>query len=114
GEFFSDLMNEWCSRHTRAEALARLDEARIPAGPVNSPREVLQDPGILAAEPFHLAEYPGVQEPVPLVKAPVFLSRTPSSTERPPPRLGEHTDEILREIGYTPERIAQLREQGIV
>jgi formyl-CoA transferase len=114
GEFFSDLMNEWCGQYTRAEALARLEEARIPAGPVNSPREVLQDEGILAAEPFHATKYPGVPGPIPLVKAPVFLSRTPSSIERPPPRLGEHTDEILREIGYAPQRIAQLREQGIV
>jgi formyl-CoA transferase len=114
GEFFSELMNKWCSQYTRAEALARLEEARIPAGSVNSPREVLQDDSIHAAEPFHPVEYPGVQGPIPLVKAPVFLSRTPSSIERPPPRLGEHTDEILREIGYTPERVAQLREQGIV
>jgi formyl-CoA transferase len=114
GEFFSDVMNQWCGRFTRAEALAKLEEARIPAGSVNSPREVLEDEAIGAAEPFHRVEYPGVKEPVPLVKAPVFLSRTPSRIWRRPPRLGEHTDEVLREIGYSPERIAQLREEGIV
>ena len=114
GEFFSDIMNEWCGQYTRAEALARLEEARIPAGSVNSPREVLRDEVIRAADPFHEVDYPGVKVPVPVVKAPVFLSRTPSSIERRPPRLGEHTDEILREIGYAPERIARLREQGIV
>jgi formyl-CoA transferase len=114
GEFFSNIMNAWCAQYTRAEALARLEQARIPAGAVNSPREVLEDEIINAAEPFHEVEYPGVKTPVPVVKSPVFLSRTPPSIERRPPRAGEHTDEVLREIGYTQERIAQLREQGIV
>jgi crotonobetainyl-CoA:carnitine CoA-transferase CaiB-like acyl-CoA transferase len=114
GEFFSDIMNRWCSQYTRAEALAMLEQARIPGGAVNSPREVLADEAINAAEPFHHVQYPGVPVPVPLVKAPVFLSRTPSRIERRPPKLGEHTDEVLRELGYETSRIAQLREQGIV
>ena len=114
GEFFSEIMNEWCSQFTRAEALARLEEARIPAGSVNSPREVLQDQTINAADPFHPLNYPGVDEAVPVVKAPVFLSRTPPSIERRPPQLGEHTDEVLCELGYAPERIASLRDLGVV
>ena len=114
GQFFSDIMNAWCAQYTRAEALALLEGARIPGGPVNSPREVLADEAINAAEPFHRVEYPGVPVPVPLVKAPVFLSRTPARIARRPPKLGEHTDEVLRELGYTSEQIARLREQGIV
>jgi len=114
GEFFSDIMNEWCGQFTRAEALGRLEQARIPAGSVNSPREVLNDEIIAAAEPFQEVRYPGVDVPVPVVRGPVFLSRTPPRIERRPPRLGEHTDEVLGEIGYTPERLAQLREQGII
>jgi len=49
-----------------------------------------------------------------VVKAPVFLSRTPPSIERRPPQLGEHTDEVLCELGYAPERIASLRDLGVV
>jgi crotonobetainyl-CoA:carnitine CoA-transferase CaiB-like acyl-CoA transferase len=114
GQFFSDIMNTWCAQYTRAEALALLEQARIPGGPVNSPREVLADPAINAAEPFHRVDYPGVPVPVPLVKSPVFLSRTPAKIERRPPKLGEHTDEVLRELGYGAEQITHLREQGIV
>jgi formyl-CoA transferase len=114
GEHLSSLMSEWCGQFTRAEALARLEDARIPAGPVNSPREVLRDDAILASEPFHALEYPGVKEPVPLVKPPVSLSRTPASIRQRPPRSGEHTEEVLTEIGYSLAAIAQLREQGIV
>jgi formyl-CoA transferase len=114
GQFFSDIMNAWCGQFTRAEALTQLEQARIPAGSVNSPREVLNDATIGAAEPFHEVRYPGVETPIPIVKAPVFLSRTPPRIERRPPRLGEHTDEVLREIGYSSERIAHLREQGVI
>ena len=45
---------------------------------------------------------------------PVKLSGTPARLRRPAPALGEHTDEILRALGYSPDRIAALRERGIV
>ena len=114
GEELSNLMSEWCASLTRVEALAKLEEARIPGGAVNSPREVLQDKSILAAEPFEYMEYPGVKGTVPIVKPPIALSRTPASIRRRPPRAGEHTDEVLTEIGYSQAAIAQLRERGIV
>ncbi|MBS0473560.1 MAG: CoA transferase [Proteobacteria bacterium] len=114
GEYLSDLMSEWCAPMTRAEALAKLEGARIPAGAVNSPREVLQDESISAAEPFEMMEYPGVKTPVPIVKPPIFLSRTPAAVVRRPPLAGEHTNEVLMEIGYSPDAIAQLSERGIV
>ena len=114
GEYFSSLMSEWCAQFPREEALARLEQARVPAGPVNSPREALEDESIRAAGVFHPVEYPGVKGTVPLTATPVTLSRTPPSIQRRPPRTGEHTDEVLREIGYSAERIAALRAQGVV
>lgn len=114
GEYLSGIMSEWCTQFTREEALGRLEEGRVPAGPVNSPREVLQDEAFRAAGAFHPVQYPGVKEPVPLTATPVTLSRTPPAIERRPPRTGEHTEEVLSEIGYSAERIASLRSQGIV
>jgi crotonobetainyl-CoA:carnitine CoA-transferase CaiB-like acyl-CoA transferase len=49
-----------------------------------------------------------------LVGQPVSLSRTPSHIRMPPPRMGEHTDEILAELGYDRERIAELRRAGVI
>lgn len=114
GEYFSELMTEWCAQFPRDVALARLEQARVPAGPVSSPREVLEDEGVRAAGVLHPVEYPGVKGTVPLTATPVTLSRTPPSIRRRPPRTGEHTDEVLGEIGYSPARIAALREQGVV
>jgi crotonobetainyl-CoA:carnitine CoA-transferase CaiB-like acyl-CoA transferase len=52
---------------------------------------------------------------VPLVASPIRMSATPAAYERPPPRLGEHTDEVLREVAGLPdERIAALRAKGVL
>ncbi len=114
GEYLGGLMQEWCAGMSRAEVLARLEQARVPAGSVNSPREVLQDASIRAADPFDLIEYPGVSGPMPIIKPPIFLSRTPAALRCRPPLPGEHTDEVLTEIGYSPAAIGHLRECGIV
>jgi crotonobetainyl-CoA:carnitine CoA-transferase CaiB-like acyl-CoA transferase len=114
GEYFSGLMVEWCAQFPRDEALAQLEKARVPAGAVSSPREVLDDESIRAAGVLHPIEYPGVKGTVPITTTPVALSRTPPSIRRRPPRTGEHTDEVLREIGYAPERIASLRAEGVI
>ncbi|MGE4238880.1 CaiB/BaiF CoA transferase family protein [Ramlibacter sp.] len=114
GELLGGWMSEWCARYTRAEALSLLAEARLPAGPVNSPREVLADPDIRAAGAFQPMKVDGIEEPVPFVSPPVSLSRTPPAIRRPAPKAGEHTDAILREIGYPDEAIDALRRSRVV
>ena len=114
GELLSGWMSAWCAGYTRAEALERLEESRIPAGPVHSPRQVLEDEAIRASGAFHPVDYPGIEQPVPLVSPPVSLSRTPPAIERRPPKAGEHTDEILQALGYAPAEIAALRARKVV
>ncbi len=114
GEELSEIMAEWCAQHTRDDALSLLEVARVPAGPVNSPRDVLNDPVILAADPFRPIDFPGMPRPVPLTATPVELSRTPPSIRLRPPTCGEHTDELLQELGYSNEDIVGLRAKGIV
>ncbi|AXF22795.1 CoA transferase [Burkholderia pyrrocinia] len=114
GAFLSDLMSEWCADKTLADALAELEQARIPASPVNSPRQALEDETIKAADVIHWMDYPGAPKKVPIFATPVSLSRTPPEIHTRPPLTGEHTDEILAGIGLDARAVADLRSRKIV
>jgi glutaryl-CoA transferase len=100
-------------RLPKAEVVRRLREANVPVGPINDLREVFTDPVVrhlgLIAEVDHptagRVRAPGI---------PVRMDGTPPSVRRHPPLLGEHTDEILDELGYSADDIGSLRREGAV
>jgi crotonobetainyl-CoA:carnitine CoA-transferase CaiB-like acyl-CoA transferase len=114
GELISRRMAEWCAGRTSEQAVRELEAARIPAGPVYSPAQVLADPHVKARELFKYTDFPGLPRPAPLADTPVRLSGTPGGIRSRPPTLGEHTEEIMGELGFAAAEIAGLREAGAI
>ena len=97
------------SRKPSAEWIEILNKAGVPSGPILNVREVFEDPQIQHLEMAKPVKHPERGEI--LVQAPpTTLSRTPGAIRRAAPTQGEHTDEILAELGYTSEEIKTLRE----
>jgi crotonobetainyl-CoA:carnitine CoA-transferase CaiB-like acyl-CoA transferase len=110
----TDAMNAWLSTRTMEQAIAELEKARVPAGPVLDIGQVLEDPQVKARELLSYVEHPGAAKPVPLADTAVRLSATPGGIRRRADALGEHTDEVLREIGYNDTEITKLRKAEVV
>jgi crotonobetainyl-CoA:carnitine CoA-transferase CaiB-like acyl-CoA transferase len=114
GEVISARMSAWCVSRSCAEALAALEEASIVAGQVYSPQQALDDPHIRAAGLLEEVTFPGVEGTLPLAPTPIELSETPGTYRRRAPLVGEHTNEILRSLGYGDKEIAELREEQVI
>jgi crotonobetainyl-CoA:carnitine CoA-transferase CaiB-like acyl-CoA transferase len=114
GEVISARMNEWTGQRTTAEALAALETAKIPSGPLYSPQQALDDPHIRQAELLVDTDYPGLPNSAPLAPTPVDLSDTPGRFRHRAPTLGEHTDDVLRELGYSATAIADFRAKKVI
>jgi crotonobetainyl-CoA:carnitine CoA-transferase CaiB-like acyl-CoA transferase len=96
-----------------AEWIARLNEAGVPCGPINRIDQVFADPQVRhlgMAQPVESQE----RGPIELVGQPVGLSRTPARLAAPPPLIGQHTDEILAELGCDAAEIARLRAAAVI
>jgi len=100
-------------RMTKSEVVRKLREANVPVGPIYDLAEVFNDPVVR-----HLGLIAEVDHPVAgRVRAPgipVRMSGTPGSVRRAPPMLGEHTNEVLRELGYTSDDVKKLHGDGAV
>lgn len=114
GAVISERLAHWCAERTSAEVLEAMEEARIPAGPVLSPQQVLDDPHVNEKGLLKPMAFPGATRPAPVMQTPVELSATPGQIRQRAPTLGEHTDQILRELGYDDAEIAALRKNRII
>jgi crotonobetainyl-CoA:carnitine CoA-transferase CaiB-like acyl-CoA transferase len=114
GDVLSEAMQAWCAQYTNEEALALLDRARIPAGPIYTPQQTLDCAHINAAGFLQRVEYPGMPKAAPLVQTPVKLSRTPATIRNRAPVLGEHTETIMAGLGYNGAEIEELRRNEVI
>ena len=108
------VASDWCAARTTEEAVTALLEARIPAAPVNSLDDALADPQIAALDLLGLKPTGDDPNAVPLARTPVTLDPTPPPAPTPPPQLGEHTDQVLAELGYSAEEIRSFHESNVV
>ena len=86
----------------------------MPAAPLLSTQDVLDDPHVAAMGYLRRVPFPGASRDVPIIETPFRMSATPGTIRRRAPLLGEHTDEVLGEIGYSAAQIEDLRVAGIV
>jgi crotonobetainyl-CoA:carnitine CoA-transferase CaiB-like acyl-CoA transferase len=114
GDSITAKMQEWCAARSSAEALAELEKASIVAGEVYSPQQAIDDAHIRAAGLLAERSYPSLGSTLPLAPTPIELSETPGSYRRPAPLIGEHTDEILKSLGYDAREIAALHAEKVV
>jgi CoA:oxalate CoA-transferase len=99
--------------NTTAHWVETLNKAGVPCGPVNGVAEVFQDPQILAQEMVIDVDHPG-SGIVRMLGFPIKLSGTPCRVRHPAPALGEHSDEVLAELGYSDAERAAWRRDGVV
>ncbi len=111
-ELVSLLTDRFRSRPAR-EWLPELEAAGIPSGPILTPEESLAHPHLLARQMVVELDHPLIGT-IKMLGNPIKLSRTPVTYRRPPPRLGEHTQEILTELGYEDNRIVELKQKGVI
>jgi len=114
GDGISARMVEWCADRSCAAALAELEKASIVAGEVYSPQQAIDDAHIRAAGLLAERSFPTLDTTLPLAPTPIELSETPGSYRRPAPLIGEHTDEILKTLGYDAREIAALHAEQVV
>jgi crotonobetainyl-CoA:carnitine CoA-transferase CaiB-like acyl-CoA transferase len=105
----NEAMSRWCSERSRDQAIAELERARIPCGACYDLDEVLADPQVNSRGLLEELEYPGGTQRVPIASPPVRSSETAASSCRRAPTLGEHTVEVLGEVGFTADEITALR-----
>ena len=107
------LLEETTQANTTQHWMEVLGSAGVPAGPINDLEQVYSDPHVLARDMLVELEDPELGT-LRNIGIPVKLSRTPGRIRRRAPDLREHTEEVLREAGYTPDKVARLRECGAV
>jgi formyl-CoA transferase len=92
--------------------IEKLNAAGVACGRINNIREAFDEPQVQHLRMLHTITSPSFGNQV-LMGQPVTLTRTPSTIARATPRRGEHTEEILREAGYSAEDLASMRSRGV-
>ena len=108
-----DTLSETFAAKTVSEWVGIISDAGVPCGPINRVSDVVNDPQVLARNMIADLPHPNVPD-LKVPSSPLKLMETPASLRMPPPLLGQHNGDILRELGYQPEQVEKLREKGVI
>jgi crotonobetainyl-CoA:carnitine CoA-transferase CaiB-like acyl-CoA transferase len=112
GEIYA-LLGEILKTRSTAEWTELLEKADIPVAPMNKIDDLLSDPHLTSSEFFVEEQHPTEGEMV-AMRTPTGWSDSTPDAPRPAPRHGEHTGEVLRELGYSEDDIARMERSGAV
>ena len=107
------VVAEVTKRFTKAEMSAICEEIEIPFSPVARPEDLFEDPQLTANGRMLYVDLPGAEH-TPVPRLPVEIGEHDLCLRRQPPAIGEHTRDVLREIGLADDEIAGLAERGII
>ncbi|MCC8394836.1 formyl-CoA transferase [Paraburkholderia sp. MMS20-SJTR3] len=110
-EIFAEI-ERWTMTKTKFEAMQILNKYDIPCGPILSMKEIAEEPSLRKTGTIVEVDHPTRGKYL-TVGNPIKLSDSPTDVQRSP-LLGEHTDEVMAELGYTPEQISALRTAGAI
>lgn len=112
-EVFGELFMNWARKHTKAWLYSEGQKRGIPLAPVSTPADLLANPQLQARGHFVEFTHPLLKQAAQMPGAPYVLSHTPWKVRRPAPALGEHTVEVLGEIGITKDEVSRLVSAGV-
>jgi len=108
------LLADMVRTRTRDEWINQLEAVGVPCGPINDLHDVFENPQVKARGTAIEMDHPSAGK-VKLVRSPMKMSVTPADAALPPPMLGQHTDEVLRDLlGRSEQQIAALRDKGVL
>jgi formyl-CoA transferase len=108
-----DAIEQTTAKEPRAHWLGRIHAEGVPCGPINTYPEALADPHTRAREMVVDLVHPGAGD-IKALGVPVKLSETPGAVDRPAPLVGQHTAELLHELGYDADAQRALRAAGVI
>jgi len=112
-EVFGQLFITWAKQHSKAWLYSEGQKRGIPLAPVSTPADLLQNPQLRARGHFVPFTHPLLKQAADMPGAPYVLSATPWRVSRPAPQLGQHTGEVLAELGLSREEVARLYSAGV-
>ena len=107
------LLQEYFLTRAADDWVADLQQHNVPAGPINDLADVFSDPQVLHREMLLEMHHPTLGA-IKQTGLPIKFSRTPGGLDRPPPLLGEHNGQILKDLGYSDAQIAEMAEKSVI